>query len=33
MSLWWYVMLLALVTAIAETMFASRYMGTLREEA
>jgi hypothetical protein len=33
MSLWWYVMLLALVTAIAETVFASRYMGTLREEA
>ena len=31
-SLWWYVMLLALVTAIAETAFASRYMGTQREE-
>jgi hypothetical protein len=32
-SLWWYVMLLALMAAIAETALASRYMGTLREEA
>ena len=32
-SLWWYVMLLALITALAETAFASRYMGTQREEA
>ncbi|HEV2136103.1 MAG TPA: BatA and WFA domain-containing protein [Terracidiphilus sp.] len=31
-SLWWYVMLLALITAIAETALASRYMGTQREE-
>jgi hypothetical protein len=31
-SLWWYVMLLAFVTALAETAFASRYMGTQREE-
>ena len=31
-SLWWYVMLLALITAAAETVFASRYMGTQREE-
>jgi hypothetical protein len=31
-SLWWYVMLLALVVAVAETAFASRYMGTQREE-
>ncbi len=31
-NLWWYVMLLAFVTALAETAFASRYMGTLREE-
>jgi len=32
-SLWWYVMLLAFLAAMAETIFASRYMGTLREEA
>ena len=32
-SLWWYVMLLAFITALAETAFASRYMGTQREEA
>lgn len=32
-SLWWYVMLLALVAAVAETALASRYMGTQREEA
>ena len=31
-SLWWYVMLLALVAALAETAFASGYMGTQREE-
>ena len=31
-SLWWYVMLLAFVTALAETGFASGYMGTQREE-
>jgi hypothetical protein len=31
-SLWWYVMLLALIVALAETIFASRYMGTQREE-
>jgi hypothetical protein len=32
-SLWWYVMLLALVVALAETALASRYMDTQREEA
>jgi hypothetical protein len=32
-SLWWYVMLLALIVALAETAFASEYMGTQREEA
>jgi hypothetical protein len=32
-SLWWYVMLLALAVASAETAVASRYMGTQREEA
>lgn len=31
-SLWWYVMLLALFTAIAETALASGYMGKQREE-
>jgi Aerotolerance regulator N-terminal/von Willebrand factor type A domain len=30
-SLWWYVMLLALVTALAESAVASRYVGTQRE--
>ena len=30
-SLWWYVMLLALVTAVAESVVASGYMGTQRE--
>lgn len=30
-SIWWYVMLLALVTALAEAAFASGYMGTQRE--
>jgi hypothetical protein len=32
-DLWWYVMLLALVVALAETALASRYMETQREEA
>ena len=32
-SLWWYVMLLALVVALAETALASGYLGTQREEA
>jgi hypothetical protein len=32
-SLWWYVMLLALVVALAETVLASDYLGTQREEA
>jgi hypothetical protein len=32
-NLWWYVMLLALVVALAEATLASRYMGTQREEA
>lgn len=32
MSLWWYVMLLALVVALAETAFASEYLSTQREE-
>ena len=31
-SLWWYVMLLALVAALAQTAVASGYMGTQREE-
>jgi hypothetical protein len=31
-SLWWYVMVLALVVALAETVFASGYMGAPREE-
>ena len=31
-SLWWYVMLLALLVALAEAVFASGYMGTPREE-
>jgi hypothetical protein len=31
-SLWWYVMLLALVLALAETAIASGYLGTQREE-
>jgi len=30
--LWWYVMLLAFITALAEIFFASRYMSTQREE-
>jgi hypothetical protein len=32
-SLWWYVMLLTLVVALAETAVASGYMGTQREDA
>jgi Aerotolerance regulator N-terminal/von Willebrand factor type A domain len=32
-SLWWYVMLLVLVAAVAESIIASRYLGTQREEA
>lgn len=31
-SLWWYVMLLALFAALAQTTLASRYMGTQRED-
>jgi hypothetical protein len=31
-SLWWYVMVLALIVALAETFFASGYMGAPREE-
>ncbi|MGH9605430.1 MAG: BatA domain-containing protein [Terracidiphilus sp.] len=31
-SLWWYVMLLALLVALAETALAGQYMGTQREE-
>ena len=32
-SIWWYVMLLVLLTAVAESVVASRYLGTQREEA
>lgn len=32
-SLWWYVMLLVLMAGIAESIVASRYLGTQREEA
>jgi hypothetical protein len=32
-SIWWYVMLLVLVAAVAESIVASRYLGTQREEA
>ncbi len=32
-SLWWYVMLLALLVALAETVLATGYMGTQREDA
>lgn len=32
-SLWWYVMLLALIAAMAETALAGRHLGTQREEA
>ena len=31
-SLWWYVMLLVLATAVAESVLASKYLGTQREE-
>ena len=31
-ALWWYVMLLVLVSALAESALASRYLGTTREE-
>ena len=31
-SLWWYVMLLVLASALAESILASRYLGTQREE-
>ncbi len=31
-TLWWYVMLLVLASAVAESVLASRYLGTLREE-
>ena len=32
-SLWWYVMLFVLISAVAESVLASRYLGTQREEA
>jgi hypothetical protein len=32
-SIWWYVMLLVLVAAVVESIVASRYLGTQREEA
>jgi hypothetical protein len=32
LRLWWYVMLLALVVAVAEILVSSRYLGTQREE-
>ena len=32
-SLWWWVMLLILMAAVAESVVASRYLGTQREEA
>ena len=31
-SFWWYVMLLVLASAVAESVLASRYLGTQREE-
>jgi hypothetical protein len=31
-SFWWYVMLLLLAAAVAESVLASRYLGTQREE-
>jgi hypothetical protein len=31
-SFWWYVMLLVLGSAVAESVLASRYLGTQREE-
>ena len=30
-SFWWYVMLLVMIAALAESVVASRYLGTLRE--
>ena len=32
-SLWWWIMLLLLIVALAESILASRYLGTLREQA
>jgi len=31
-SLWWYVLLFAFAFAISESVLASRYLGTLRED-
>jgi hypothetical protein len=31
-SFWWYVMLLVLLAAVGESVLASRYLGTQREE-
>jgi hypothetical protein len=31
-TIWWYVMLLVLASAVAESILASRYLGTQREE-
>jgi len=31
-SFWWYVMLFVLASAVAESVLASRYLGTQREE-
>jgi hypothetical protein len=31
-SIWWYVMLLVLFSAVAESVLASRYLGTQRED-
>jgi hypothetical protein len=31
-SLWWYVMLLVLASAVTESIVASRYLGTQRED-
>ena len=31
-SLWWYIMLLVLASGVAESVVASRYLGTQREE-
>jgi hypothetical protein len=32
-SLWWWIMLLILIAAVAESVVASRHLGTQREEA
>ena len=32
-SLWWWIMLMILIAAVAESVLASRYLGTQREEA